>query len=227
MADTILVVADPVNSRREYRSPLRAEQAAETRRRILDAARQLFLDRGYAGTTVAAVAETAGVSPDTVYAAIGGKRGLLEGVWASALSDAGDPRERADDVLAAIADPHERVARLVELSCHILDRTSPVHAVIRGAADGHPHAAELRSRMLQVRLDNQAGNVTAHLGGALRDGLTAAEAAEHYSALLSPELHHLLTMEQGWSAERYQAWMTKLLTNDLLGERWAPAQPAH
>jgi AcrR family transcriptional regulator len=214
---TILVVADPVNSRREYRSPLRAEQAAETRRRILTAARQLFLDRGYGGTTVAAVAETAGVSPDTVYASVGGKPGLLEGVWAQALADTDEPRRRADDDLARLSDPHQRLTRLVELSCHVLAATSPVHAVIRGAADGHPQAAELRARMLGVRLEVQAGNVTAHLGDALRPGLTAAEAAEHYSALLSPELYHLLTVEQRWPATRYRSWVDDLLHTDLLG----------
>jgi AcrR family transcriptional regulator len=213
---TILVVADPVNTRREYRSPLRAEQAAQTRRRILTAARELFLDRGYGGTTVAAVAEAAGVSPDTVYASVGGKPGLLEGVWAQALADTEEPRRRADDELATLSDPRARLTRLVELSCHVLAATSPVHAVIRGAADGHPHAAELRARMLAVRLEVQAGNVKAHLAGALRKGLSADEAAQRYSALLSPELYHLLTVEQRWPAHSYQTWVDDLLHADLL-----------
>jgi AcrR family transcriptional regulator len=212
----MLAVAGPVNSRREYRSPLRAEQAAETRRRILTAARQLFLDRGYGGTTVAGVAEAAGVSPDTVYASVGGKAGLLEEVWARALSDTDEPRRRADEELASLSDPHERLTRLVALSCHVLAATSPVHAVIRGAADGHPQAAELRARMLRVRLEVQAGNVKAHLAGALRQGLSVDEAAERYSALLSPELYHLLTVEQRWSAHRYQTWINQLLHDDLL-----------
>ena len=65
--------------RRAYHSPLRVGQAEQTRRRVLESARRLFIDHGYAGTTVAAVAADAGVSPETIYLSLGGKRGLLEG----------------------------------------------------------------------------------------------------------------------------------------------------
>ena len=74
-------MTDEVNPpRRAYHSPLRADQAQQTRRRILESARRLFVARGYARTTVAAVAEDAGVSPETIYLSLGSKRGLLEGV---------------------------------------------------------------------------------------------------------------------------------------------------
>ena len=73
-------MAEEVKTTRAYHSPLRAAQAEQTRRRVLEAARRLFQRRGYAGTTVAAVADAAGVSPETIYLSLGGKRGLLEGV---------------------------------------------------------------------------------------------------------------------------------------------------
>src|SRR4051812_11859590 len=66
--------------RRRYRSSVRAEQATLTRQRILEAATTLFVERGYASTTIAVVADAADVSPETIYATLGGKRGLLEGV---------------------------------------------------------------------------------------------------------------------------------------------------
>ena len=75
MHGRVLFVAGTVNGRRRYRSPLRAEQATATRRRTLVAARELFLANGYGGTTVAAIAEAAGVSADTIYVSLGGKRG--------------------------------------------------------------------------------------------------------------------------------------------------------
>ena len=210
-----------VNSRRRYHSPLRAEQADGTRRRVLAAARELFLARGYAGTTVAAVAEAAGVSPDTIYVSLGGKQGLLEGVMSLARSDPEDPahrdQEHRRDGVAALADPHQRLRRLVELSCETLARIGPVHAVLRGAADGHPFAAELYGRMLRLRLELQARNLETYLGGSLRAGLTLVRAAEHYSALLSPELYHLLTVERRWTTRRYASWVTDLLDRDLLG----------
>jgi AcrR family transcriptional regulator len=76
-----------VKTRRKYYSPLRADQAEQTRRRILEASFRLFVDRGYAGTTIAAVAEKAGVSPETIYLSLGGKRGPLEGVIETAMPD--------------------------------------------------------------------------------------------------------------------------------------------
>ena len=217
----MIAMTDDVKRRRRYHSPLRAEQADGTRHRILVAARELFLARGYAGTTVAAVAEAAGVSADTIYVSVGGKQGLLEGVLSLARYDPEDPAQRDQahrrEEINALADPHQRLPKLVELSCQALARTSPVHTVLRGAADGHPFAAELYARMLRLRLGVQVGNLETYLGGSLRPGLTLAQAAERYSALLSPELYHLLTVERRWSTRRYAAWVTDLLDHDLLG----------
>ncbi|HET9008347.1 MAG TPA: TetR family transcriptional regulator [Actinomycetes bacterium] len=197
------------------------EQADTTRRRVLAAARELFLARGYAGATVAAVAQAAGVAPDTIYVSLGGKQGLLEGVLSMARYDPEDPVQRDQqqrrDEIRALADPHQRLRKLVELSCQTLARVSPVHAVLRGAADGHPFAAELYARMLELRLQLQAGNLQSYLGESLRPGLTVKQAAERYSALLSPELYHLLTVERRWSTRRYASWVTELLDHDLLG----------
>jgi AcrR family transcriptional regulator len=188
---------------------------------VLLAARDLFLAHGYAGTTVTAVAQAAGVSPDTIYTALAGKRGLLEGVWAMAVSDPEDAdqreQQRRRDDITALPDPHDRLRGLIALSCQTLARTSPVHAVIRGAADGHPFAAELRARMLRTRLDIQSGNLHALVRSALRPGISADEAAERYSALLSPELFRLLTVEQRWSPRRFETWVADLLDHDLLG----------
>lgn len=220
MIGMLLAMADDVKGRRRYRSPLRAEQADGTRQRVLAAARDLFLARGYAGTTVAAVARAAGVSPDTIYVSLGGKQGLLEGVLSLARSGPEDPAQRDqdhEDEVGALADPHQRLGRLVELSCQTLARTSPVHAVLRGAADGHPFAAGLHARMLRVRLQIQTRNLQTYLGTSLRPGLTVKQAAERYSALLSPELYHLLTAEHRWTTRRYASWVTDLLDHDLLG----------
>jgi AcrR family transcriptional regulator len=217
----LLAMTDDVKGRRRYHSPLRAEQADGTRRRVLAAARDLFLAHGYAGTTVAAVARSAGVSPDTIYVSLGGKQGLLEGVLALARSDPEDPAQRdqelSRDEVGTLVDPHQRLLRLVELSCETLARTSPVHAVLRGAADGHPFAAGLHTRMLRIRLQLQTRTLQTYLSTSLRTGLTVKQAAERYSALLSPELYHLLIVEHRWTTRRYASWVTGLLDRDLLG----------
>ena len=214
-------MAADVNPRRRYHSPLRVEQAEQTRRRILGAARLLFAERGYAGTTVAAVAHAAEVSPDTVYVSLGGKRGLLEGVLDLAISGADDPsslsERRLREEMPELGDARHRLHRWVEYSCRVLARTSPIHAIIRGAADGDPFAAELRSRLLQRRLDGQTAIVGEFFAGALRPGLALEDAGERFCALSSPELHHLLVVELGWPAERHEAWLTRLLETELLG----------
>jgi AcrR family transcriptional regulator len=212
-------MADQVKgSRRAYHSPLRADQAQQTRRRILESARQLFSDRGYAGTTVAAVAEDAGVSPETIYLSLGGKRGLLDGVM-----DITGPHDSvADDekwwlIVSGLPQASERLDSMVEYSCRILARTRPIHAIIRGAADKEAFAAALGRRLLTERLTNQTERIRRYLGDALRPGLSVAEAGERYCALASPELYHLLTVELGWSADQHRTWLTRLLRAELLG----------
>jgi AcrR family transcriptional regulator len=203
--------------RRTYSSPLRADQARRTRRKILESARGLFVDRGYARTTVAAVAEDAGVSPETIYVTLGGKRGLLEGVM-----DITGPHDSAAeddtwwDMVAHLPGAAERLERMVEYSCRILARTRPIHAIIRGAADKEPFAAELGQRLMTERLANQTERIRLYFGDALRPGLTVAEAGERYCALASPELYHVLTVELGWTAEQHRAWLTQLLRTELL-----------
>jgi AcrR family transcriptional regulator len=213
-------MASDVKSPRRYHSPLRAEQSDQTRQRVLSAARELFLARGYAGTKVQDVAEAAGVSPDTIYVSIGGKKGLLEGVWAQAATVPTDAEGRGPSAqvasIASSQDPQERLRQLVALSCETLMRVSPVHAVLRAAADGHPFAADLQARMLDSRLATQSQNLRTVLAEAtLRPGLTPQEAAEHYSALLSPELFHLLTVTRGWPVDRFQRWVWETLCREF------------
>ena len=205
-------------ARRAYHSPLRADQAQQTRRRILESARRLFIEHGYARTTVAAVADHAGVSPETIYLSLGGKRGLLEGVM-----DITGPHDSvADDdqwweMVDHLPDAAQRLAKIIDYSCRILARTRPIHAIIRGAADNEAFAAELGRRLLEERLTNQTERIRRYLGDQLKPGLTLTEAGQRYCALTSPELYYVLTVELGWTAEQHQNWLTQLLHTELLG----------
>jgi AcrR family transcriptional regulator len=205
---------------RRYHSPLRTDQAQQTRRKVLESARRLFVDRGYAGTTVAAVADHAGVSPETIYLSLGGKRGLLEGVM-----DITGPHDSAADddewwkMVGELPSASARLDKMVEYSCRILARTRPIHAIIRGAADKEAFAADLGRRLLSERLANQIERIRRYLADQLRPGLSFRAAGERYCALASPELYHLLTVELGWSAEQHRQWVTQLLHSELLGSR--------
>jgi AcrR family transcriptional regulator len=210
-------------SRRRYHSPLRKDQAEQTRRRVLDAAFRLFGERGYAGTTMTAVAEEAGVSPETIYLTLGGKRGLLEGVIEIAIAGEDDPPTQDNpwwlETVAPLPRAHDRLARMVEYSCRTLSRTQPIHAVIRGAADKEPFVDALRRRLLHDRLANQTERIGQYLGDHMREGLSIAEAGERYCALASPELYYLLTVELGWTADQHRSWLTALLETELLVPR--------
>src|SRR5262245_22139363 len=219
LSDTVVEMPEKVKTRRRYHSPLRADQAEQTRRRILEAGFRLFVDRGYAGTTIAAVAEEAGVSPETIYLSLGGKRGLLEGVIEMAIAGHEDPPTAEKEwwaMVAALPGARERLERMVEFSCRILRRTRPIHAVIRGAADKEAFAAALGGRLLHERLTNQTERIRRHLGDDLREGLSVDEAGQRYCALTSPELYQILTLEFGWSAEQHSTWLTDLLESELL-----------
>ena len=180
---------------------------------MLESARRLFVDRGYAGTTVAAVADHAGVSPETIYLSLGGKRGLLEGVMdiTGPHDSAADDDKWWHDGRRAARAPAARLDKMVEYSCRILARTRPIHAIIRGAADKEAFAADLGRRLLSERLANQTERIRRYLA----DELTArAVDQRRRRAILRarpvPELYHLLTVELGWSAEQHQQWVTQL-----------------
>jgi hypothetical protein len=105
----------------------------------------------------------------------------------------------------------------VEFVGDIVERTSPVHAVIRGAADSEAFAVELRQRLLQRRVEDIATNLRRTLPEGVRPGLTWKQAIDRFAALASPELHHLLTVELGWTPHQYRVWVGRLLDTELLG----------
>ena len=132
---------EPVKTR-TYRSPVRAEQAAATRRAVLVAARELFTTAGYAGSTVADVAHLAGVSVDTVYTSVGRKPELLLAVHDMALGGGDEPvgADGRDYVAAVRAAPGAR-AKLEAYAAALAERfpsVVPLAESLRVAADRDP-----------------------------------------------------------------------------------------
>jgi AcrR family transcriptional regulator len=206
--------------RRPYASAIREDRANLTRRRVLDAATRLFLERGFAATTVVAIATAAEVSPETIYATFDGKRGLLQGVIDAAVSgNSAIPLEMQSewDDIAQRPTSRARLRAYVEFSCGVLARTSQIHHIIRGAADSEPIAIELSARQLRERLASNVKHLRDYVGADLRHGLTLRRAAEQYCALSSPELHHLLTVKLGWSQRAHRDWLATIAEQDLLG----------
>ena len=194
---------------RKYHSPLREQRAAETRATLLEAARRLFVERGWAGTGMREVASEAGVATETLYAHFSSKRALLRGVVDVAVAGDEEPiavADRPEFIAIGRGSHHDRCAAAALLLRHIYERTGPVRKVIRQAAASDPEMAdELHETRERQRRDVAAS--APFLFGRKptpteRDGLWA---------LTSPEIYELLVDVSGWTPARYETWMTDAL----------------
>jgi AcrR family transcriptional regulator len=207
-----------VKRRRPYRSERRREQAEQTRDRVLAAAADLFTARGYAGTSIASIAATAGVAAETVYAGFGTKRALLGELVQRAVRG-GDPRpvpeQEGPRALAAETDQHEQLRLFAADIAGRLERAAPLAAVVAAAARSEPELGDLLARLHDTRRRNLATVVDAlAANGPLR--IPAGEALDTVWALTSPELHQLLVRVRGWKRRRYAEWLGETLAAALL-----------
>jgi AcrR family transcriptional regulator len=212
---------DSVNRRRTYNSELRSEQAAETRRKILHAAQELFERGGYAATSMAVIASAAGVSLKTVYLAFETKSGLLRALWHLLLRGERDSAPVAEQswYRAVLEEPDpERQLRLnMRNSLIVKVRAGTMLDVIRSAAPADPEIGALWARIQTEFHDNQRAIVQSIADKhALATHLDVASATDILWALNHPNLYMLLAGERGWSTERYEQWLGDLLCSQLL-----------
>jgi AcrR family transcriptional regulator len=214
---------------RVYDNSRREAAARETRRAVVDAAHGLFLEKGYGGTSLAEVAEAAGVSVQTVYAQLGSKRALLKEVLDVVIAGDHEPvplRDRAEaEAFRAEPDPERKLRLVAALFIAVALRVEPVDRVMRSAAAVDLDVAE------QVRLADQGRltgmtEIARHLrnAGVLREDLTVAQAAQRLWALNGPALYRPLVVEQGLGPQEYEQWLGDLLIASLLPP--ASARPA-
>jgi AcrR family transcriptional regulator len=206
-------VTEPVKSRR-YQSSVRMQRAAKTRRAILDAARDLFIRRGYTSTTVAQIAMTAGVNVDTLYASVGPKPVLFRLLIETAISGADEavPGEKRDYVqrIRAATSARVQIAIYAEAVTAILARLAPLTVVLRDAAVHAPEIAAIRDEISARRAANMrrfVDDLAAH--DELRPELDLDETADVIWAMTAAEFYLMLTRERGWPPERYEAWLVE------------------
>jgi AcrR family transcriptional regulator len=198
--------------KRGYDSGQRRAQSEATRRRILDAARSLVVERGYRATTIAELARRAEVHVDTIYELVGRKPLILRELVEQAISGAGrplDPLER-DYVQQMRAEPD--AGRKLEIYAAAMRgihaRLAPLFLALRDASSTDPPAAEVWKEISQRRASNMRLLAADLLEtGQLRAELSVDEVADTIWVTNSPELHQLLVSDLGWSAERYEDWL--------------------
>jgi len=205
---------------------------------VAGAARTLFLERGYAATTIEAVSDLSDVPPATVYRLFSSKLGILKALLD--VSIAGDdvavaledrPHVRA---LLADSDPRNQLSGFAGITRGIMSRTEALYRILVSAAGSDPDAAALLAAQTRHRQQGQAGIARSLArAGALRPKLRERDAADIIHALMSPEIYRLLVADRGWPPERYERWLREILIDQLLpppatgGERPPDARAAH
>jgi AcrR family transcriptional regulator len=207
--------------RRPYHSPLRREQAATTRRQILEAAERLFERQGYGATTMNAIAAEAGVAPKTVYLAFETKSGVLRALWnlriragTEELPIAEQPWYR--EVLEA-KEPERQLRLNARNSREAKLRVASLLGVIHTAAPLDADIAALWERIFAEYHANQ-GVIVESLADkrALRPDLDLKQATDILWTINHPHIWELLVRERGWSPEQYEQWTGDVACSQLL-----------
>lgn len=207
--------------RAAYRSPLRRSQAEATRLRVIEAAGRLFVERGYAGTSIDAIAETAGVGRATVFTSVGGKAALLKAAYDVAVVGDDQPvplpdRPWAQHVREAPTQ-HERVRRYAEMVTAVDSRDAAIYEAFRGAASADP---EVRSLWNEIQAERRVGaaNFVRLIRdlGPLREGLVSEAAADVVWVLNDPGLYHQLVLQRRWTVPTFSAWLAETMQAQLL-----------
>jgi AcrR family transcriptional regulator len=200
--------------KRGYHAPVREEQAAQTRERIADAAVAEFSAHGWAGTTVAAIAARAGVTPQAVYLAVGGKAALLVRAVESAVAGA------ADDVMlaarpsfAAAYEPglakSQRIRAFAAATADAYDRSAALFLVLQDAARTDPTAAEMAAAGAERRLAE-----IRRLAQLLRpdaDKTSTATVTDTIWVLAGPAVYADLVHRRNWTVERYRTFLETMI----------------
>lgn len=179
------------------------------------------MERGYAATSIDAIAEAAGVGRATVFTSVGGKAALIKAAYDVAVVGDDEPiplpqRPWAQHVRQG-STQQERITRYAEMVTVVDGRYAPIYEAFRGAASTDPEVRELWN---DIRAERRvgAGNVVRMIGdlGPLREGMDPSTAADIVWVLIDPGLYHQLVLEQGWSPANFGRWLGETMQHQLL-----------
>jgi AcrR family transcriptional regulator len=208
--------SDPASKpRRRYDGSRRRAQAADTRAAIADAARALFLTNGWAGTTMRAVANRAGVAEPTVYAAYGNKSGL-----ALALVSAIEADANADETHAELAagkhNARRQLTALIAFDRKLFERSGDLIALL---IDGGRSEPDLRYAYQHGRRNGDRIRRTVFESwapGTLAPGVTPNSALDTYDAICNIHAYTILRDERSYTPAHIEGWWTRTLSQLLL-----------
>jgi AcrR family transcriptional regulator len=198
----------------------RAEKARQTRRRMLDAARDLFIERGYGATSLQDVAELAGVATQTLYYTFGNKRSLLKELVDVSVAGDDEPIATMDRPWFREAVAADTADALLKAHVHgaseVLGRVAAVIEVVRAASATDPEIASLSKQEPDPRLVVQTAVAEALVAkSGAREGISVEYAADVIYGILSPELYLLLVRDRGWAPEQWERFAYEALRAQL------------
>jgi AcrR family transcriptional regulator len=200
----------------------RQRQAQETKDRVIAAARALMASSGWAATTIDSIATEAGVAPQTIYAAFGNKRALLEGMRHAMLRDSKIPELMAQ--AAAEPDASRRLGLWAQLVRQQMETSYDVISIHRQAAASDPKVATDYRRVLDNRARTFAEFIH-DLRSDLAHGIDESTASDLLWCFSNEEIYRELVGERGWSADRYEQWLAATLVAQLITTSNEPVRP--
>jgi AcrR family transcriptional regulator len=218
-------MSETARPKRRYDATGRRAQAAQTRADVIEAARRVFLERGYAGATIPRIAAEAGVAVETVYRAATGKAGLLEAAVQAALAGGAErakvPVEQRPGIRRVIeeSDPRRQVEAYAATQPGVWSRVGPLLRILDAAASTDETLANLRDQHAQFRLQGLR-RFAALLSerGALRAGLSADRAADIIWTLCAQANYDSLVTSRAWTDQDYRRWLSETLAHALLAD---------
>jgi len=201
--------------KRPYKSLVRKRQAVDTRRRIIEAARQLLQRAGYDGMTVEAIAQRAQVSAQSVYALFKSKAGILTELLDQ--STFGDEYEEAVRQAMSASDPETRLRLAARIARQIHEPLSAAFDLLRGAGVVAPELAKLEQQRERLRYERQERMIISLRDAKrLRLGLNHQTARDIFWMLTGRDVYRMLVRERRWSPQKYQDWLADTLVRSLL-----------
>lgn len=207
--------------RRDYDASGRRQKARDSRRAVVAAARDLLEQRGFAGTTIAEVAERAGVSPESIYKGFGTKAALVKEVFDVVIAGDDEPVAVADrqdaERIRAEPDVRTKLRLYAESAATRAERSAGVQLALRNGAPTDPAIDELWQRLQAERLTGM-GMLAQHLvsTGRLRAGIEVDEVRDVLWTCISIEVYDLLVLQRGWTRGRYADWLARSLIGSIV-----------
>lgn len=213
-------MAKRTSLKRKYDSSHRQAQALESQAQIVESAKQLFIEKGFSGTTIESIALKAKVAPETIYATFKNKKAILSKlIQTSILGDDDNPipvilREQIREV-AQETNQKRQIQMFAKRIQILMSGIAQLLEVIKSVSKTEPEIKRLLKKYLDARFQGMGFFIDCVIAnGSIK--VNKLSATETVWLLTSAEVYNLLVIERGWSGEEYEVWLSHTLTDFLL-----------